>query len=440
MKLIMTLVFITIATAVFTTQTHSLATADTTALTQEEQQELYKNWSLFHEDYRNEYYERAIPYGWKVMEIDPTRFTTLYSNLAESYRHLYLQEDDTDQQNAYVDTIITIFQKGIEYLPDRADNYYLQKAHYYDNYYNPPETEKAIRAYEKAMDLAFDTIEFEYIDRLGTLYIGHRDDENDYEERAIELYQRYLVERDPDSETAMNRLQRLIRDPEELVKLAEDQLRTDPENPANIWNLVQAYNAAQQYERAIPHVEKLIEIDPESGTYWSELARLHDRANQLREAIGAYQRLMELNPNDRNLPLEIAKAYRQLGDYQQARSYARRANRMDTNWGEPLIEIATIYEEVIEQCVVETKGGWENMELADRVMYKLAQEYYQRAAQTDANVAERARERADFLTDLVPQDDDYFFNRDLIENGSMEVFGECYNWVNENITVPERFR
>ncbi len=439
MKILISFLFLAIATLGISESAHAtVALPDTSDA--EDEQELLMNWSLFHEDYRNGYYERAIPYGWKVMELNPTRFTSLYRNLAESYRQLYLEEEDEEKQAAYVDTIITVFQKGIEYLPDRADNYYLQKAHFYDNYYSPPKVEESIEAYEKAIELSFDTIEFDYIDRLGTLYMENIDADETYADRAIELYQRYLTERDPDSDTAMDRLQRLVRDPEELVELAENQLRTDPDNPGYIWNLVQAYNTAEQYENAIPHVERLIEMNPESQTYWNELARLHDRLDQYQEAIRAYQELMKLDPNDRDLPLNIARAYRQLENFQQARSYAQQASRIDPNWGEPLMEIATIYEEVVERCVVRNRGGWEHMELEDRVVYRLAQEYYQEAAQIDDRVAERARERAEFLHDLVPQDDHYFFNRELISNGKMEVFGACYEWIDEEITVPERFR
>ncbi len=407
---------------------------------QEDEQLLFRNWTLFHEDYRNGYYERAIPYGWKVMELNPTYFRTLYRNLAECYRQLYLKENDPELQTAYADTIILIFQKGIDYLPNRAHTYYLQKAHFYENYYSPPKITKAIEGYEYSVELEFDTIDFEYIDRLGNLYLNNRGPDNDYEERAIALYQRYLTERDPDSATSMDRLRRVIRDPEELITIAEAQLRTDPNDPANIWRLVQAYNAAIKYEKAIPHVKKLTEINPESETYWSELARLYNRVHDLHKTIEAYRELMGLKPNDPGIPLEIARTYRQLGNYQPARSYAQQASRMNPNWGEPLIEISSIYEEVIEQCVVEIKGGWANMELSDRVVYKLAQEYYQRAAQIDDRVASRASERAEFLNNLVPQDEDYFFNRDLIVDGKIKVFGNCYEWIEEAITVPDRFQ
>ncbi len=407
---------------------------------QVDMQEVLVNWSLFFEDYRNGYYERAIPYGWKVMELHPTRFRALYGNLAECYRQLYLKTDDTEKQKAYVDTIITIFEKGIEHLPDRANTYYLQKAHFYDNYYSPPRISDAINAYEKAVDIDFETIDFQYIDRLGNLYMDNRGPDNDYENLAVELYQRYLTERDPDSTTALDRLRRLVRDPKELIRLAEEKFRTDPDNPANIWSLVQAYNAAQEYQKAIPYVEKLTELSPQSETYWTEYARLFERTNQPREAIRAYSQLLRIKPDDREIPLKIAQAYRQLGNYQQARNYARQAQRMAPNWGEPLIEIATIYEEVIEKCVVNTKGGWANMKLEDRVVYKLAQEYYERADQIDQRVATRARERAQFLNNLIPQDEDYFFNRELIVNGKIKVFGGCYEWIGEEITVPASFR
>ncbi len=412
--------------------------ADTTD--QVDMQQVFINYSLFNEDYRNGYYERAIPYGWKVMELHPTRFRALYGNLADSYRQLYLQTDDPKKQKAYADTIIYIFQRGIEHLPDRANTYYLQKAFFYDNYYSPPRIDEAIIAYEKAVDLDFETMEFQYIDRLGNLYMDNRSPDNDYEQRAIDLYQRYLTERDPDNSAALDRLRRLIRDPQELIRLAEETLRTDPDNPANIWGLVQAYNTAQEYQKSIPYVENLIKMNPDSETYWNELARLYERTSQTREVIRVYGQLSRIKPDDREIPLKIAQSYRQLGNHRQAREYARRAQRMAPNWGEPLIEIATIYEEIIEKCVVNTKGGWANMQLEDRVMYKLAQEYYQRAAQVDQRFATRARERAQFLNNLVPQDEDYFFNRELINNGKIQIFGDCYNWVGEEITVPPSFR
>jgi tetratricopeptide (TPR) repeat protein len=436
-------ILILIASAFILAATSQQATASPVpadTVDQVDMQRVLENWSLFFEDYRNGYYERAIPYGWKVMELHPTRFRALYSNLAECYRQLYLKTEDPAEQEAYVDTIITIFRKGIEYLPDRAANYYLQIAHFYDNYYSPPRIEEAIKAYEFVMEESFETVDFQYVDRLGNLYMDNRGPGNDYEQRAVELYQRYLTERDPDSTTALERLRRLIRDPQELVRLAEETLRTDPQNPSNIWSLVRAYNAAQEFNKAIPYVEQLIEMNPQSETYLNELASLYERVNEPRRAIDIYRRLMDLRPNDREFPLRIAQSYRQLGDPRQARTFARRAQRLDSSWGEPLIEIATIYEEVIEQCVVNVKGGWANMQLEDRIMYKLAQEYYQRAGQTDQRVAQRARERAQFLNNLVPQDEDYFFNRDLIQNGRIRVTGQCYEWVDEEITVPPHFR
>lgn len=414
------------------------APADT--LKQVDMQQVLMNWSLFFEDYRNEYYERAIPYGWKVMELHPTRFRALYGNLAECYRHLYLKTDDRELRNAYADTIVIILRKGIEYLPDRANSFYLQKGYYFDNFYSPPRIADAIHAYEMAVDIDFETIDFQYIDRLGNLYMDNRSPDNDYEERAIDLYQRYLTERDPDSSVALDRLRRLVRDPKELIRLAEEKLRTDPDNPTNIWGLVQAYKAAQEYQKAIPYVEKLTQMSPQSETYWNEYAQLFERTNQPREAIRAYSQLLRIKPDDREIPLKISRTYRQLGNYQQSRNYARQAQRMSPNWGEPLIEIATIYEEVIEKCVVNTKGGWENMKLEDRIIYKLAQEYYERAAQLDQRVASRARERAQFLNTLIPQDEDYFFNRELIVNGKIKVFGNCYEWIGEEITVPASFR
>jgi tetratricopeptide (TPR) repeat protein len=406
---------------------------------QVDMQKVFENWSLFYEDYRNGYYERAIPYGWRVMELHPTRFRTLYNSLAECYRQLYLKADP-ENRSVYADTMLIIFDQGIKHIPDRADSYHLQKAFIYDNYYSPPRVIEAIESYEKVVELSFETIDFQYLDRLGTLYLENMTPANNYESKAIDLYNRYLSERDPDNSTAMDKLRRLIRDPNELVRLAEEKLRTDPDNVANIWGVVQAYNTAEQYQKAIPHVERLTKLQPDSETYWSELARLHERTGNYRDAIRAYSQIMRINPNSKEAVLQVSRAYRSLGNFQQARTYAQRATRMDRGWGDPLMEIAAIYEEVVEQCVVNVKGGWANMKLEDRVVYKLAQEYYEQAANTDTRVANNARQRITFLANLIPQDEDYFFNREVIREGKIKIFGECYEWIDEEITVPPQFR
>ena len=45
--------------------------------TQQDSIEVLKNWSLF-EYFKTGDYVSAVPYGWKVMEMQPTRFKTLY--------------------------------------------------------------------------------------------------------------------------------------------------------------------------------------------------------------------------------------------------------------------------------------------------------------------------------------------------------------------------
>jgi tetratricopeptide (TPR) repeat protein len=417
----------------------SLPSSGSQDTSQVDMQKVFENWSLFYEDYRNGYYERAIPYGWRVMELHPTRFKTLYNSLAECYRQLYLKAEP-DNRSVYADTMLIIFDKGIEHIPDRADSYYLQKAFIYDNYYNPPRVFEAIEAYEVVMKMSFETVDFQYLDRLGTLYIENIASDNNYEAKAIDLYNKYLSERDPDNATAMDKLRRLIRDPHELVRLAEEKLRTDPDNITNIWSVIQAYNTAEQYQKAIPHAEKLTKLQPDSETYWSELARLYERTGNYREAIRAYSQIMRIDSGNKEAVLQVSRAYRSLGNFQQARTYAQRASRMDRNWGDPFMEIAVVYEAVVEQCVVNVKGGWANMKLEDRIVYKLAQEYYEQAANTDPRVANNARQRITFLANLVPQDEDYFFNREVIREGKIRVFGDCYEWIGEEITVPPQFR
>lgn len=95
--------------------------------------EAAKNWSLFFEYHKNGDYITAAPYGWKVIQLNPTRFKTVYAKLAECYFN-FSQSAQGDARKAYVDTMIAIYDMGIKNLPDRAPSLYLMRAYALENY------------------------------------------------------------------------------------------------------------------------------------------------------------------------------------------------------------------------------------------------------------------------------------------------------------------
>ncbi|CUS99773.1 Tetratricopeptide repeat-containing protein [Candidatus Kryptobacter tengchongensis] len=404
--------------------------------TQQDSIEVLKNWSLFYEYFKTGDYVSAFPYGWKVMEMQPTRFKTLYKAMEKIYLKFY-EEAPPEKKTQYADTLLIIYDNAIKYHPENASEYYLRKGYVLENYYTNREIE-AIQAYEKGIDLDFEHIEFYYIDRLGVLYIKHMEENPEYREKAIELY-RKVLDKDPQNVTANDRLRALVKDISELIELNKKRLEVDPENTELIWTIANLYIRAEDYRNAIPYLEKLTKKFPDNETYWNRLGYCYQRVGEYKKAIDVYNRSLKINPDAKEIILNIAVCYRELDNFEQARIWARRAMAKDKNWGRPYLEIAQIYEAAVAKCVKTTKGGdWTKIDFVDKLVYQLAVEYYELAKKIDPSVANEANQRIKNLETLVPTQEDYFFNKRKIKEGKIAITGGCYDWIGESITVPYR--
>ncbi len=402
--------------------------------TQQDSIEVLKNWSLFYEYYKTGDYNSAVPYGWFVMKMQPSRFKTLYKAMEKIYLKYY-EEAPQDKKTAYADTLLIIYDNAIKYHPENASEYYLRKGYVLENYYTGRELD-AISAYEKGIELDFENTEFYYIDRLGVLYIKNMEQYPEFREKAIELYRR-VIDKDPQNVTANDRLRSLVKDITELIELNKKRLEIDPENVELIWTVANLYIRAEDYKSAIPYLEKLTKKAPDNETYWNRLGYSYQRIGEYRKAIDTYNRSLKINPDAKEIILNIAICYRELDNFEQARLWARRAMAKDKNWGRPYIEIAQIYESAVSKCVKTTKGGdWTKLDFTDKLVYQLAVEYYELAKRIDPSVANEANQRIKNLETLVPTQEDYFFNKRKIKDGKIQITGGCYDWIGESITVP----
>jgi len=395
--------------------------------------EAAKNWSLFFEYHKNGDYITAAPYGWKVIQLNPTRFKTVYAKLAECYFN-FSQSAQGDARKAYVDTMIAIYDMGIKNLPDRAPSLYLMRAYALENYTESARDLEAIDSYEKAV--AGDTsIAFAYFDRLGLLYMKHMEETPSFRTKAIELY-RTQKERDQDNPVIIDRLRTLISDPQELIKIAEEDLKNDPNNLEKMWNAAQAYIEGEQFDGAERHLLALVKKSPKTATYWNELGKVRQRSGKYRQAIDAYEEALKLNPALRENHLNITVCYRMMKNFSAARETARRAARLERGWGRPYMELAEVYKAAVEACIKDTKNGdWSKLDIDDKLVYRLAQDALQDAKRVEPALASEANQRYSELSTLVPTKEDLFFNKDRIINGRMRIMGSCYSWVEEQVAV-----
>ncbi|HEX9615458.1 MAG TPA: tetratricopeptide repeat protein, partial [Bacteroidota bacterium] len=330
--------------------------------------EAAKNWSLFFEYHKNGDFTTAAPYGWKVINLAPKRFKTVYSKLAECYYNFYQQAAE-DARTPYADTMIAIYDMGIKNIPERTAGLWLSRGYALATYFQDRDLE-AIESYEKALQEDPKT-EFAYFDQLGLLYIKHMEEHPEFRTKAITMY-RAQKERFPDNPVITERLKVLISDPHELVKIAEQDLTNDPENLEKIWNAAQANTEAEEYERAETLLQSLVKRSPTTATYWNELAKVRQRSGKYRQAITSYEEALKLNPALKENYLNITVCYRMMKNYTAARSTALRAAQKDRGWGRPYVEIAEVYKSAVENCIKDTKDGdWSKMDIDDKLMYRL---------------------------------------------------------------------
>jgi tetratricopeptide (TPR) repeat protein len=396
--------------------------------------EILKNMSLFAEYHKNGDFQSAIPFGWTVYKLDPKRFKPLYQRLAECYFGLY-EKAPAAEKRAYADSMLIVYDLGIEHVPDRAPGYWLSKAYALENYYEDRELD-AIAAYEKALELDYKGTDFAYVDRLGLLYLRHVEENVEFKEKALNLYQR-VVNEDPANQAAADRLKGLVSDPRELVALYEKLLANDPENIEYIWGAARASIQSEQYAVAERYLQRLIKKDGKNATYWNELAKVQQRQRKFRDAIDSYEKALSFNAALKENFLNISICYREMKNYPQARTYAQRAAASERGWGRPYIEIAEIYKVAVEDCIVNSKGGdWSKLDINDKLVYRLAQESYSRARQVEPGIANEADRLSRDLTTLVPAREDYFFHRSRVQNGKMAIQSPCYEWIKDEVTVP----
>ncbi len=386
---------------------------------------IYRKWSLFAEYHKNQDYETALPYGFEILELDPSKFKTIFFRMEDCLVYMI---DSTNLQPAtkkiYKDTLMYIYDLAIRTQPDLAAYYYKKKGYYLESWYDGKEQE-ALEAYEKAYQLDPD-LDFYYVDRLGLLYIKLASDENDYRLKAFKVYQDASA-KDPNNPVPLERMKSLAENIEQLINITHQAWQLDKENIQKAWQYASITYQTGEYERAIEPLEFLTKKVPDNETYWSRLATSYQKTEAYQKAIDAYKKASQLNPSVREYLLNMGICYKELGQLSTARTFFYRAAELSKNWGLPYIYEATLYQTAVQKC-----GTFEFM---DKVVLQLAVETYRKAKSIDPNVASLADDAIRSLSGSVPSKEEYFFRR-LKPGTVIKIEGPCYNWIGKSITVP----
>ncbi len=385
---------------------------------------ILEQYSLFSEYYKNKDYVSALPFGWIVLEMDPSMFAKyIYKKMDKCLTFIHDSADVApENKQAIKDTILGFYDMAMTYNADRMAIYQLHKAFITEAWFDF-EPEVAISEYETAIEYDPEIYSY-YYHKLGQLYKANRSDDNDYKMKAIDLYS-YLAEKEPDNPMWPPELEDLVEDIQELLDVYKRTWEFDKENMEKAWKYASYCIRAEDWERAIEPLEFLTQQSPETVNYWHQLASAYQKMDQLSNAESALNKLIEIDSENKDHYMNLGIVYKDQGRLSKARQLYQKASSVGGGWALPIFYEGHLYEQTARGC---------SFDFNAKIVYQIAVNTYRKAYNLDQSLSQ-ARDRIGALSSSVPTQEDYFFHK--YKSGDViPVSSDCGGWIGKSITVP----
>ena len=383
--------------------------------------QILTNYSLFSEYQKNKDFESALPYGWKVINANPVKFSKwIYYKMEDCFWVLHDSSNTSPELiKSIQDTILYFYDLAIKYREEDKGYFQARKAYVSEIWLSlPPET--VIPEYEQAIAWQPELSSF-YYDRLGQLYKNSDDGENGYKLKALEIYN-LLSDREPDNETWSTRKKDLVENIDELLKIVKATWEKDNTNPKKAKEYASVAIQASVFQESIAPLEFLVSLEPDNVGYLAQLAASYQKTDKLNEAEKTYKKIISLQPDNKDNYFNLGIIYKDMGKLAQARSEFLTASEKGGNWALPIYYEGYLYEQSASNCT----------DFERKVVYLLAYTTYKKALAMDGTL-EQARDRVNALSGVIPSKEDYFFRG--IKSGQVLQI-TCVGWIGRSVTVP----
>jgi len=362
--------------------------------------DLKRNWNFGMENYKNRRYHEVPHFFWRVIEMDSSKaFVDVYSFLANAYAQL-----------GKPDSALLVYQLGHQAAPDNP-SLYRGMAHLY---LAEDRKAEAIAQYRKMMSMH--VAEENDYRRLSELYLATKDTAN-----AIEIFET-LRELVPDDLQIRDKLSALypVQKNHQLADMRhlELQLQQNPKDPPTMLALGRMYYHGGDFAKCAETLEQYVALAPDDPYSREYLGEAYAEIGRYAEAITQFDVVLDENPEHTEVLVLMARCYQQMQEWSTARRFAHRALDIDDTYGSAYLTLGRIYEAAARHCQPKNV-----LSFADKLVYKLAYQNYERASLHPASHAE-ARRQMKKLEPLLPRDDDYFANKNQDRPD-----GDCYEWI-----------
>lgn len=382
---------------------------------------IYTNYSLFSEYQKNKDCESALPYGWKVIQENPAKFSKwIYYKMEECFWALHDSSTTSPElQKAIQDTISYFYDLAIKYRPEDKGYFLARKAYVSEVWLSLP-ADKVIPMYEEAIAAQPEISSF-YYDRLGQLYRNNATEENGYKLKALDIYN-ILSDREPDNETWSLRKKDLVENIDELLAIVKAAWEKDKTNVKKAKELAGVAIQASVFKDAIAPLEFLVSQEPDNTGYLTQLASVYQKTDELDKAEKTYLKLINLQPDNKDNYFNLGIIYKDMGRLAQARNEFIRASEKGGNWALPIYYEGYLYEQAATNCT----------DFDRKVVYLLAYQTYKKALAMDGSL-QQAKDRINALASVIPTKEDYFF-RNIKSGQTLQI--TCVSWIGRSVTVP----
>ena len=379
------------------------------------------DYSLFSEYHKNKDCVSALPYGWSVIEANPTKFSKwIYYKMEECFWALHDSTSTTPEMvKSIQDTILYFYDLAIKYREEDKGYFQARKAYVSELWLTLPAT-AIIPEYEQSIAWQPELSSF-YYNRLGQLYVNNDDGTNGLKEKAIDLYT-ILVEREPENPVWGNIITDLFGNIDDRLKFQKEAWEKDLQNEKKAKAFASTAIQASEWAQAVAPLEFLVSKEPENVGFLSQLGNVYNKLENTTKSEETFSKLIKLEPENKDHYFYFGKALMEAGKYSQARTQFLKASEVGNGWALPIFYEGFLYEQSASGCA----------DFDRKVVYLLAQNTYRRALNMDPNLGE-AKDRINALSGSIPTKEDYFFRG--IKSGQTLTI-TCVGWIGKSVTAP----
>lgn len=403
------------------------------------------NWSLYAEYYKQRNYPMSIdPWRWMFFNC-PLATQNLYIHGATLVKFLYQNETDPIRREAYVDTLMMVYDQRIQYF--NREGYVLGRKVADLYVFRPNEAQAHYDISERSIELERNAsqadvllINFQATIRLAEA--GLLDPEKiviNYD-RAMDYVDFNLLNNPEDSvyfNPARDNIEALFEpyaSCENLVKIYTPRFEANPEDPELLDKITFMLNRSgctseELFYKATRNFHRL---RPTAQSAFL-MGRLESNMENYPEALGYYEEAIDLagdqvEPDKFTTYMLMADLlYRNLNRPSQARSYALKAAEADPNNGRPYLLIGEMYASSARSCGTD--------EVSTGAVYWVAVDMFIKARNVgeDPEVKERANQLIATFSQYFPNNEILFFHG---LDGGKSYRVNC--WINETTTARPR--